>query len=78
LRPLLISTVVRRVGESIGDEARRQDVHVVLGPTMNIHRSPLGGRGFECFSEDRLLVPFELAVRGGCVGFDGRLQPRQR
>ncbi|WP_458683411.1 beta-glucosidase [Prescottella equi] len=33
-------------------EARRKGVHVVLGPTINLHRSPLGGRHFECFSED--------------------------
>lgn len=44
-----------RVGRLIGDEARRQGVHVVLGPTLNIPRSPLGGRGFESLSEDPLL-----------------------
>ena len=33
-------------------EARRKGVDVVLGPTINLHRSPLGGRHFECFSED--------------------------
>ncbi len=47
--------VVRRVGALVGDDAQRQGVHVVLGPTMNIHRSPLGGRGFECYAEDPLL-----------------------
>jgi beta-glucosidase len=47
--------VVRRVGALVGEDARRQGVHVVLGPTMNIHRSPLGGRGFECYAEDPLL-----------------------
>jgi beta-glucosidase len=47
--------LVRRIGELVGDEALRRDVNVVLGPTMNIQRSPLGGRGFECFSEDPLL-----------------------
>lgn len=47
-------------------EARRKGVDVVLGPTINIHRSPLGGRHFEAFSEDPLLTA-ELAaayVRG--------------
>ena len=39
----------------MGDEARAKGTHVVLGPTINIQRSPLGGRGFESFSEDGLL-----------------------
>ncbi|MET9853327.1 glycoside hydrolase family 3 C-terminal domain-containing protein [Streptomyces sp. NPDC006450] len=47
---------VRRLGELLGDEARRKGVHVVLAPTLNLHRSPLAGRHFECFSEDPLLA----------------------
>ena len=31
------------------------DIHVLLGPTVNVQRSPLGGRGFEMFSEDPTL-----------------------
>ncbi len=44
------------VGEVLAEEAARQEVHVVLGPTINLHRSPLGGRLFEAYSEDPLLT----------------------
>jgi beta-glucosidase len=47
--------LVRRVGAAIGEEALAQDVHVVLGPGINIKRSPLCGRNFEYFSEDPLV-----------------------
>ncbi|GAA2355257.1 glycoside hydrolase family 3 C-terminal domain-containing protein [Saccharopolyspora halophila] len=46
----------KRAGELFGDEALRRGVHVVLAPTVNLHRSPFGGRNFENFSEDPLLV----------------------
>ncbi|WP_431892945.1 beta-glucosidase H [Nonomuraea sp. bgisy101] len=44
--------LVRQVGRLLAQEARRKGVHVLLAPTINLHRSPLGGRHFECFSED--------------------------
>lgn len=44
------------VGEMLAEEAERQQIHVVLGPTINLHRSPLGGRLFEQYSEDPLLT----------------------
>jgi beta-glucosidase len=47
--------LVRRVGEALGREARAQGVAVVLGPGINIKRSPLCGRNFEYFSEDPVL-----------------------
>ncbi|MEV8273303.1 glycoside hydrolase family 3 C-terminal domain-containing protein [Microbacterium sp. NPDC077184] len=55
-----------RYGAVAASEARRKGVDVVLGPTINLHRSPLGGRHFECLSEDPELSA-ELAeayVRG--------------
>src|SRR4051812_30928720 len=44
------------VGGLLAEEALAQRIHVVLGPTINLHRSPLGGRLFEAFSEDPLLT----------------------
>jgi len=44
------------VGRLLAEEAERQQIHVVLGPTVNLHRSPLGGRLFEAYSEDPLLT----------------------
>ena len=46
----------REVGSMLAEEAERQQIHVVLGPTINLHRSPLGGRLFEQYSEDPLLT----------------------
>jgi beta-glucosidase len=48
--------LVGRLALLLAAEARRKGVDVVLGPTVNLHRSPLGGRHFECFSEDPLLT----------------------
>ena len=48
--------IARRYGNAAAVEARRKGVDVVLGPTINLHRSPFGGRHFECFSEDPLLT----------------------
>ncbi|ORY58868.1 glycoside hydrolase superfamily [Pseudomassariella vexata] len=47
--------LARDIGHLLADEARAKGAHVVLGPTINIQRAPLGGRGFESFSEDPLL-----------------------
>lgn len=53
--------LVREVGSAIGAEARRWNVSIVLGPGVNIKRSPLCGRNFEYFSEDPFLAG-ELGV----------------
>ncbi|MFS4109462.1 beta-glucosidase [Streptomyces sp. PD-S100-1] len=44
--------LLERLGGLLATEAARKGVDVVLAPTLNLHRSPLGGRHFECFSED--------------------------
>ena len=49
-------TLAERVGAAIADEAIAQGVGVVLGPGINLKRSPLCGRNFEYFSEDPLVA----------------------
>ncbi len=48
--------LVEGIGALLAHEARRKGVDVLLAPTVNLHRSPYGGRHFECFSEDPLLT----------------------
>lgn len=62
-----------RVGEALGRECRAEDVAVLLGPGVNIKRSPLCGRNFEYFSEDPL-----VAGRAGSGGGSRRTEPRRR
>ena len=48
--------LVKRVGESIGHEARARGVHFMLGPGVNIYRAPMAGRDFEYYGEDPYLA----------------------
>jgi beta-glucosidase len=48
--------LVRRLGDVLAAEARSKNVHVLLGPTVCIVRTPLAGRTFESFSEDPFLT----------------------
>ena len=48
-------SLLEAVGRLIGDETRSKACRVLLAPTVNLHRSPLGGRTFEAYGEDPLL-----------------------
>ncbi len=65
--------LIEELGTALGREARSKGVDVVLGPTVNIIRTPLSGRGFECFSEDpvlssRIAVAYVRGVQKAGVG----------
>ncbi|MFE2422860.1 beta-glucosidase [Streptomyces hokutonensis] len=65
--------LARRAGVLLAQEARRKGVHVLLAPTVNLHRSPLGGRHFEAYSEDpyltgRIGAGYVSGVQEGGVG----------
>jgi hypothetical protein len=59
-----------QVGEMLAGEGRSQEVDVVLGPTVNLHRAPLGGRLFNRSSIRRLVGP-------GC-GSPASMAPRRQ
>jgi beta-glucosidase len=48
--------LVEEVGHLLGKETRAKGARVLLGPTVNLHRTPIGGRNFECMSEDPYLT----------------------
>jgi beta-glucosidase len=48
--------LTREVGVALGEESQAIDVQILLGPGINMKRSPLGGRNFEYFSEDPVLA----------------------
>lgn len=50
------TALVERVGAALADEVHAKGAHMLLAPTVNIHRSPLAGRNFECYSEDPYLT----------------------
>ena len=50
------TALVERVGQALAQEVKTKRAQVLLAPTVNIHRSPLSGRNFECFSEDPYLT----------------------
>ena len=48
--------LIREVGAALAEECQANDVQILLGPGVNMKRSPLGGRNFEYFSEDPVLA----------------------
>ena len=48
--------LIRQMGEILGEECQAEDLSMLLGPAVNIKRSPLCGRNFEYFSEDPYLT----------------------
>jgi beta-glucosidase len=65
--------LVHEVGKRLGVETRRKQAHALLAPTVNIHRHPLAGRNFECYSEDpflsaRMAVAYITGVQSQGVG----------
>lgn len=62
--------LVTEIGAALADEVKSKGAHVLLAPTVNIHRSVTNGRNFECYSEDPFLSG-ELAV-GYITGLQGQ------
>jgi len=65
--------LIGRVGSALAEEVKDKGAHILLAPTVNIHRSPLAGRHFECFSEDpyltaRMAVAYINGLQGQGVG----------
>jgi beta-glucosidase len=50
------TALIEEVGRALGQEVKTKGAQVLLAPTVNIHRSPLNGRNFECYSEDPYLT----------------------
>jgi beta-glucosidase len=62
--------LVEEIGAALADEVKSKGAHMLLAPTVNIHRSVTNGRNFECYSEDPFLSA-ELAV-GYIKGLQGQ------
>jgi beta-glucosidase len=66
-------SLVEAVGKVLGDECQIKGINLLLGPTCNIHRVPVNGRHFECYSEDpelsaRVVVAYVNGLQSKGVG----------
>lgn len=69
--------LLRRAGELLGKECVAKGAHCWLGPTINIQRGPLGGRGFESYSEDPHLSGILAAsIIKGCESIGVQATPK--
>lgn len=50
------AALVHDIGKALADEVKSKNAHMLLAPTVNIHRSVTNGRNFECYSEDPILT----------------------
>ena len=65
--------LVREIGAALADEVKSKQAHMLLAPTVNIHRSVTNGRNFECYSEDPILsgalaVAYITGLQGEGIG----------
>ncbi|HBG17120.1 MAG TPA: glycosyl hydrolase, partial [Firmicutes bacterium] len=65
--------LLQNIGQALGEECQAEGVSILLGPGVNIKRSPLCGRNFEYYSEDpylsaELAISFVKGVQGQGVG----------
>lgn len=65
--------LIEQIGQALGEETQSKGAQMLLAPTVNMHRSPLSGRNFECYSEDpylttRIAVAYITGVQSKNVG----------
>jgi beta-glucosidase len=56
------TSLIHQIGEVLGEEVRSKCAQILLAPTVNIHRSPLNGRNFECYSEDPFIMKRDAPI----------------